>query len=487
MSSRDDVPTLPGIADLLCGYNVFAGLYASSRSTTYPLINWGGLEDRKAPNGEVYATPTILPPFVDLVNFEYLKIFGATASEFQTRLAVNLDLEGSYKFFSGELSVEFNQSQLASSIYEFSTIKDRLNLWGLKTPPSGVLIEHLKESVLFDLINLEPYQLFFKYGTHYLSSLVLGGRVSYSNAVNKASFHSKYYVEVVAEFSYQDLIGQLSSSDKVKYQSSIESFQSSSVSKLNSVGGDSVYDPRTDYDDWRASVKGRPVFIDFLNSQSLQPIWDLIADDSRRHEVKAAYPTFAKNASQSPADNFIVAVAIDKSYSHVYAYRASGLYSVGTSGDLSHYQAGKSFLLPDGCQPTDLVAVAMSETAVIAWFSNGTYVSGSFDSFTGEPRQFTVLEGETPESIVGIAADDHDPVNWVVYYRSGRYVHAVSPDKLTGRVGTYRVVGGATCEDILGCAIAPDETMYTWLRSGSAGQTGNYELLLQERVWHFVA
>ena len=298
------IQNIPGLSVLGCGYDVF-GIYASPESATYPLFDLGNMTKIRPGKEEyTYQIPELVKykSFIDTV---YEMHTGKSVESFRTSLTNKTRLAGSYGFFSGSLEVGFNSTSFRVTTMAFTKIMQLITRWILKLPAPDDLERFLLRDVKKDIDrDLEPVALFRKYGTHYLSSLIVGGRIKYTSSTDTERFGKKEGLDVTAKMSLEFAAGNISASNQTKYKKDIERFRESSQIKIRARGGSPEYiaviDSGITQDNWQAwaaSVDENLEFVGFVDSEtnpSLRPIWELCSDADRMKSLKVAYHEYAE-------------------------------------------------------------------------------------------------------------------------------------------------------------------------------------------------
>jgi hypothetical protein len=277
--------TLPGVEAVGAGYDPFLK-YACADSITVQLFDWSMAPTKSVTiDGKTYEVPSV----VDVQShntYTYTEASGQSINEYQTSLATTVEVSGGYNFFSGSLNVEYNTQSLTRSENAFTRIQQSVTLWSLRLQrPSDELRTLLHPSFrkyLDDLPRTDAAaaELFKRYGSHYLTGIVMGGRAVYSSATNKLQVNRSYSLDETAKASYKSLTGQLSASEQVKYKQSIESFNQYSQSEeavLGGTEGSRVFDGKGGFNVWTASVANAPDFVNFVSTIPMDAIWRLCA------------------------------------------------------------------------------------------------------------------------------------------------------------------------------------------------------------------
>ncbi|AIU88170.1 hypothetical protein ABRP70_15910 [Pectobacterium odoriferum] len=124
---------LLGVEAIGLGYNPFipnAG-YATVSSGTVQLFDWAHANMKKVSFMPEFEVPDV----VDVQQEDrssYRNITGKTITEYQSKLATNVAMKGNYHFFSGSLSIDYEENSLRNAENEFTRIQQTINLWSLR-------------------------------------------------------------------------------------------------------------------------------------------------------------------------------------------------------------------------------------------------------------------------------------------------------------------------------------------------------------------
>lgn len=305
--NAEGIQAIPGMDSLGRGYDIF-GFYAEPKSAKLELFNFQNEEQQNITLfGITYSKPNLVI-YQDIDEATFKSSYGNTISEYVKSIDTATSLGGDYNGFGGSLAADFKSTELQNSSYEYTKISYVIEKWSLSLPSQKILIGMLNEEVKNDLDgDLEPNQIFSKYGTHFLNNIIVGAKVDYSIATDKTKYQKKDDVLVVAEMSYKQLVGSISAEEKVSYGTDISLFNKSSQAELKVYGGDPEYassimnateDKKGEsYDKWINSIGNHPVFCEF-GSNGLVPIWNLCSDDERRSQLVTAFEAYAKEKSK---------------------------------------------------------------------------------------------------------------------------------------------------------------------------------------------
>lgn len=294
---------IPGSGVIGWSYDIF-GQYASAESAIRRLFDFGEKVEIRTDEKHVYQIPSVLEPlWASERRSKYLSYSGTTIEKYQTDLATKTGVKGSYGAFSGSLEVDFHTTSFRVSTMAFTKIVHLITTWVLRLPDLDELRELLLPRVKEGIDGgLEPSLLFDKYGTHFLSNVIVGARAEYSSATDTERFTSTTSLDVVARASYESIVGSLSAEHQTSYQKDIETFRSASRTLLTTIGGKGELAVPGKWGDWRESVDDRPEFVYFGTSLNpgLLPIWELCADKARRALLEEKHARYFETRGALP-------------------------------------------------------------------------------------------------------------------------------------------------------------------------------------------
>jgi hypothetical protein len=172
----------------------------------------------------------------------------------------------------------------------------------------------------------------------------------------------------------------------------------------------------------------------------------------------------------------IVGISIACSNDHVYTWYSDGTVSVGTSENLSDYEAPHSYSMPFGKTPADIIEIGIAgNDRVYTWYRDSTVSVGtSTDLDKYQPRhRFIVPKLESAALIVGIdiaCSDDH-----VYAWYSNGHVSSGTSDNLGQYYENHRFqASGRAPASVVGIGIAGNDYVYAWF-SDSMASSGTSE------------
>jgi CubicO group peptidase (beta-lactamase class C family) len=168
----------------------------------------------------------------------------------------------------------------------------------------------------------------------------------------------------------------------------------------------------------------------------------------------------------------IVGIGIAGSNDHVYVWYADGKVSSGTSNYFEHYQGKVDYVLPEGKNTWDIIAMDIaSNNHVYTWYADGT-VSEGWSQDLGAysaPAPFTLPPGYDVSGIVGIgiaASNDHV----FTWYADGTVSEGWTRDLDQYQAPyAYAVPAGKKVGHILDVAIASNNNVYAWYHDVELG------------------
>lgn len=289
---------LPGVSYMGHGYNVF-GDYAKTEFVKSALFKYDSYQTVSV-NGKSYNIPSDIE-YIYVNTADFKSVSGINSHEYREKMGINASLGGSYSFFSLSVKNNYNEEHYKSNYRAFCTIQNVIKQWKLTLPYTDFtkLKSMLTDEAKSDIANLSPTTLFNKYGTHFLAELIIGARADYNTCVTKSTETSaiKNNFQVCAEASFKKKSG--SGSFNMVTEEQLQCFESNSFQNLKVSGGRSEYGSYIfqagNYDKWIESIINiENLTISDFTDNSLIPIWELCADDTRKNELSSAFGTYAE-------------------------------------------------------------------------------------------------------------------------------------------------------------------------------------------------
>jgi hypothetical protein len=276
--------TFPGNDVIGKGYDVF-GEFANNKSILrYEIFDFSKLPVDSNENG--YNTPKIVS--IDNIS-EHLtrSIEGTSKKEYITNLSKDIGLGIDIFFFKTSFDRNFSTTVSNSETAHYYTYMDINTKWrvNIDNRDPEYLNQYLNAQFKKDLLSMNPEKFFQYYGTHYISSAFLGGRIDYSSTtiINETVTTEKVKKAIGAK------VKAINGGNKIGDENIDILDNSVKNVRQNIVGGDSeMANDIRDYEQykkWAQSMKSNPVLCGF-DKQSLQPIWSLCIDEKRRLELR---------------------------------------------------------------------------------------------------------------------------------------------------------------------------------------------------------
>jgi len=288
---------LPGVAYIGHGYNVF-GDYAKAEFVKSPLFEYDDYSTVTV-GGKSFNIPSDIQ-YTYVNGAEFKSVSGMDSYQYRESMTINASLSGQYSFFSLSVKNNYNEEHYRSNYRAFCTIQNVIKQWKLTLPYTDFtkLKSMLTNQARSDIANLSPETLFNKYGTHFLAEIIIGARADYNTCVTKctATTTIKNNFQVCAEASFKKKSG--SGSFSMVTEEQLQCFESNSFQNLKVSGGRSEYGSYIfqtgNYDKWIESInKVEDLTISDFTDNSLIPIWELCADDTRKNQLSAAFDLYA--------------------------------------------------------------------------------------------------------------------------------------------------------------------------------------------------
>ena len=228
---------------------------------------------------------------------------GETKHQFYEQFSANVSASGSYNGFSGEITGAFNDKTLNNRHNSFATAHTTHSYYRLTVSDEATLLP----SVVRDLAELDPELLFEKYGTHYLKSIYIGGRVSFSSHMDRTQVTKGLQVEAAMKASYAKAVEGSASAKGVKESDIAHILRNK---KIDVMGGDTALasqiingtgEPADSYNAWASTVLDYMSIADFADG-GLVPIYMLAADETRRAELETAWIAYMSDKTAGVLD-----------------------------------------------------------------------------------------------------------------------------------------------------------------------------------------
>ncbi|MCB9036331.1 MAG: hypothetical protein H6557_06905 [Lewinellaceae bacterium] len=284
---------LPGIDYLGRGYNAF-GDFAADGELKSALINFEQYRKETVGAKEYKVPEEADVQYLDENTFQVL--LGQTIEEFQDNRMASVGLSGSYPYFSGAVTGNFQAIHYRTPDYAFVNVSNTVNRWKVSLPHDANLLRTLlADEAKTALATMPPNQLFSQYGTHLLTAATIGERADYYVAAEKSKT-AQLNLAQAAEASFRASLGELDLNAEPQYQEMVNTLREHSFIGVKTQGGSPG--PGKDiftagnYQAWLHSVDDN-LTLSNLSNPSLMPIWELCESSDRKAEVEEAFKLYA--------------------------------------------------------------------------------------------------------------------------------------------------------------------------------------------------
>lgn len=289
------------------GFDIFGTYRLDSGSAKSQLIE---LSDLPMQNVSFLGANVQVPKIMTLSpNTSTTSVEGSdeTRESFQNKFSVNVGVEATYGFFSGQFNYAYKHEYEHSSEYKyaFKNVYTGLGNLVLDNLDDGKELEKvLKPAVKARIKALNPdwekhyedYALFFNdYGTHYVYQLDIGSSFEMYTSILKTSQLSKTEIDMAFSAQYKGAFFSGSFSVSTKDEKAFQKYRESSRTRISAMGGDATLLGKISnvapfennvalYNQWVDSVKYNPAAINF----KLRGIW-MLCDVDKRKAMQAAF------------------------------------------------------------------------------------------------------------------------------------------------------------------------------------------------------
>ncbi len=283
MADNELPKNYPGKDIIGKGYNVF-GEFANNKSIQpYPLFDFS-----KMARGQSQGYDVPRRVFLKEVNEHIIEtIEGSSVNEYVTNLSQEAGLNFNAFVFKASFEDNFSKETENNSSLFYYTYMDLNTKWqvSLDSRNLDTLKNYLDPQFKADLKSMSPESLFREYGTHFISSAYIGGRIDYSSTTQTTEESVITEVKTAIGGKYKALSGELTNEEV--YDNQLRQYNTST--RLSVVGGAAEFTRdmknHQQYEDWAASLTNKPALCGFDN-RSLKPIWLLCSSSERAQQLE---------------------------------------------------------------------------------------------------------------------------------------------------------------------------------------------------------
>lgn len=220
-------------------------------------------------------------------------ISGQSKKEYFEQLSASILLGGNYAGFSGEVTGSFSKQTLTNTNNVYATANVTQAYYRLKLNDQACLTARAVE----DIAGLTAEALFDKYGTHYLKSIYIGARVSFTSHADITRVSKNFDIRATVKAAYAEVVkGEVSGGSVTR-----DDLQEVANNRhIRVMGGDPARanaivegtgELSDNYNAWSESVPDYVSIADFDNG-GLAPIYQLAATPERCAELEEAWKIY---------------------------------------------------------------------------------------------------------------------------------------------------------------------------------------------------
>jgi hypothetical protein len=279
-----DISAIPGITMLGYGYDVFASAYCdedvrkgddNGDSLLSGLDLAGGSSSIVTVLQHEYRCPNLFKVLSEQPKNDDYTIFATTVEEYTSQLTVKAQVGADIGGFSGSVSSSYTSSM---SSYLKNTYGEHGHVYSgitVQLPLSAdQLRAHLKDHVKTDLETLSPAAVIRKYGTHLVSSVMIGGKALLRQYSSQSDVTNSTEWSVALKASYDNVTAS-SSVDETTTKTQ-QTFRMSM--DVHTLGGTvNIVNSSNQFQAWLNSIDRQPAIIDMTG---VVPLWQLLEPGS---------------------------------------------------------------------------------------------------------------------------------------------------------------------------------------------------------------
>ncbi|MGC9344263.1 MAG: MAC/perforin domain-containing protein, partial [Bacteroidales bacterium] len=166
---------------------------------------------------------------------------GKTVSEYLHNFSTKTNVSGSYGFFSGSLSVNYETSQYSSHTNSFATVQSLINKYLLQVKKeynADDLKKYTTAKFKEDINNqnLSSFDIFTMYGTHCMRSIIVGGRLDFNVTAKESYVSDSKSIGVHARAAFKSLFAKVNMENETVDETEQSEFESHMERNLEVYG-----------------------------------------------------------------------------------------------------------------------------------------------------------------------------------------------------------------------------------------------------------
>lgn len=223
---------LPGLDAIGCGYQTVNGQFANIDSCVGQLFDFdkiGYKEFTSAATGKTYGIPNKFVQYLDKNKRDSGFVTGNTVEDYLSKLSGSVEIGAKYAGFEGSVKSEFSETSSYSRYNSYTRLQYYTSFWRLTLEETtGNARSFLKDFVRDQIDNLEPMELYRKFGTHYVNDITVGGRCITSAVTNRLKCSDQTSFGVLLKAKFDALVASGSASTNVTNKEDLEKFNENS-------------------------------------------------------------------------------------------------------------------------------------------------------------------------------------------------------------------------------------------------------------------
>ena len=235
-------------------------------------------------------------------------IEASTMQEFSEKYAAALNVYGKAgKAFSGGLKIDFQGSSNQKSFYYFYKNIYQVKTFNLYLTDSVEQLKQiLSEQFKKDLIEMEPENLFNKYGTHLIKEVSMGGRIEVNSTYSSESSGSTAEVKAAVNAHIKFLNSSINAEMSGSYEAELNKHSIESNVTINQFGGKlidhhDINSLSSNYTKWVESFDENlsySALSGIVGENSLVGLWELVPDENqeRKNEIEQEFVRLSGDA-----------------------------------------------------------------------------------------------------------------------------------------------------------------------------------------------
>lgn len=320
------------------GYDV-TGLYFTSASAKSKIIDIVALRKDYEERVDIGAVPS---------NYARMTS-GTTAQDYTRNVTSKVKLGGALSLFSGSLSSSFSSTQHYTSKYsiaDYTSFIRRRRLF--LTASTELLSKYLTKMFVDDLSKQSPSFIIQHYGTHVLTDITLGGRITvlYRSSINTSKKTAtveagcasgiKNMFNLSVDGHYDQTLVKDNSEQEIVYRTEGGDPSRALIGQLNY---DSKNSSVIDISSWQQSCDDNNMTLVDAEPGSLIPIYDLVSDMGKKEQLKLAVENYLKEHSYVDIDDSSKGGAVrNNSRGHNTSSYGNSTRVIGANGNRSTYR-----------------------------------------------------------------------------------------------------------------------------------------------------